>query len=63
MLGNVTFAVPQRWIASSYSFSFDAVRGIAPQVDQIMVLWDGFGEFTGSEIYTQLPEGSTVSRM
>ena len=42
---------------------FDAVRGIVPQVDQIMVLWDGFGGFTGSEIYTQLPEGSMVSRM
>ena len=42
---------------------FDAVRGIVPRVDQIMVLWDGFGGFTGSEIYAQLPEGSTVSRM
>lgn len=41
---------------------FDAIRGMVPQVDRIMVLWDGFGEFPSSSIYAQLPTGCTVSR-
>jgi len=40
----------------------DAMHGKVPQVDRIMVLWDGFGEFPNSPIYAQLPTGCTVSR-
>ena len=40
----------------------DARRGIVPQVDYISILWDGFGNFLGSEICRQLPEGCTIDR-
>ena len=42
---------------------FDAIRGMIPKADRIIVLWDSFGNFTTSSIYTDLPNGCTVSRV